>query len=64
MSNTGDASEDNRKQAKSELATWSGVGVAIGVALGAALGNIGIGIAIGVAVGASIGSARDAKKRR
>jgi F0F1-type ATP synthase membrane subunit c/vacuolar-type H+-ATPase subunit K len=62
MSKPGDANEDNRKQGKSKLATWSGVGVAIGVALGAALGNIGIGIAIGVAIGAAIGSARDRKR--
>ena len=63
MSNPGDAREGSGKRGDSQLATWSGIGVAIGVALGAALGNIGIGIAIGVAVGAAIGSARDARKR-
>lgn len=65
MGNPGQSSEggSGRDGGRSQLATWSGVGVAIGVALGTALGNIGIGIAIGVAVGAAIGSARDAKKR-
>jgi hypothetical protein len=63
MSNPGDGTEGNRKQNKSEVATWSGIGVAIGVALGAAIGNIGVGIALGVAVGAAIGSAREARKR-
>jgi hypothetical protein len=64
MSNPGDAREGGGKEGKSELATWSGVGVAIGVALGAAMGNIGVGIAIGIAIGAAIGSARDAKNRK
>jgi F0F1-type ATP synthase membrane subunit c/vacuolar-type H+-ATPase subunit K len=64
MSDPGDAKGDTGKRGDSQLATWSGIGVAIGVALGAALGNIGVGIAIGVAVGAAIGSARDAKKRK
>jgi F0F1-type ATP synthase membrane subunit c/vacuolar-type H+-ATPase subunit K len=64
MSDPDEAHKETRKRANSQLATWSGIGVAIGVALGAALGNIGIGIAIGVAVGAAIGSARDAKNRK
>ena len=64
MSSPGDAREDSRNGGKSELATWTGVGVALGVALGAAMGNIGVGIAIGVAIGAAIGSARDAKNRK
>lgn len=64
MGISGDAGDEGRKQGRSEVATWSGFGVAIGVALGAALGNIGVGIALGVAIGAAIGSARDAKKRK